>query len=330
MSAKALSILIILIIALLLSSCSSSKNIVVKWNVELKDSDVLIQDKCNPDKKLQSIKSAEKPEMLPATEERDPALKVTGIPCAPEEEEPVYIIPMSRVKRITYLSDPLLPPDEIPLENLPAFSGCCRDRVGLWIFDKFELRGAIGYRGTDEQIAYLQPDGTEKIYKSKIVGFDRGGSTLIFGLETAGMWNLPFLDVSGKLQAGFLLGFYPTDESYFFPLGLNVRYTFNQHPAGNFSNCNSWYLFGNIGMPVDFKTGAPYYNSDWDFQRYFYGFGIGYDWAINCKVDFSLDLGYRNMNLPLPACEVCSETPDKYKYPFRNSDVLLLRFGITY
>lgn len=314
---------------LVLISCSTHQDI-IKWNVELKEGDISVKDKCSPDTKLQSIKSTEKPELIPASEDQDAVLRITGMPCITEGEHPLYVVPISRIKRITYLSDPLTPPEEVPLSDLNTFKSCCRFRNGFWIFDKFEIRGLIGYRGIDEEIGYLQPDGSTLIYKSKFVGFDRGGSTLIFGIETSGMWDLALLDKTKHLQGGFILGYIPTDESNFFPVGLNIRYTFKQQPVSKFDNCNTWYLFGNAGLPIDFETKAPTFYENSDFQRYFYGFGIGYDWALNCKLDFSIDLGYKEMNLPLPACEVCELTPIRERYPFRNSKLIVLRFGLTY
>ena len=89
-------------------------------------------------------------------------------------------------------------------------------------------------------------------------------------------------------------------------------------------------MYGTLGIPFDFETDAPVIGEDFEFQRYFYGFGIGYDWAINCDIDLSFDLGIRGLNLPLPPYDCCPSTPDEFRNPFRNSTALLLRVGLTY
>ena len=120
----------------------------------------------------------------------------------------------------------------------------------LWFFDKFEVRGLLGYRGSDDEVVYPgQPEPT--VYESSFFGFDRGGSTMFTGFEAAGLWNVKFLDKSGKLQAGVLTGIWPVDGSAFVPLGLYTRYTFNQMPGRFSDNCNSWYFYGTLGLPFD-------------------------------------------------------------------------------
>ena len=320
--------IVLTIISGFLFSCSTQKKI-IQWNVELKDSDLPITDRCDPNKKLASVKAPEQPKILPATEDREARVRIVGLPCKDNEDSPVYEIPLNRVKRVTYVSDPLSPPIEISPADLLAIEGCCRQRTGWWIFDKFELRLAIGYRGVKDSVVYPTPAG-QLAYKSSFINFKRGGSSMVFGLETAGMWDVLFIDKAKRFQAGFLLGLWPADESLFIPLGLNLRYTFNQFPGTSADNCNSWYLYGNTGLPFDFNTGAPIIGKSWDYQRFFWGLGLGYDWALSCKLDFSVDLGYRYMNLPLPQYECCPTTPSADKYPFRKSDVLLLRFGLTF
>lgn len=311
-----------------LISCGSSEK-VISWNVELKEAELPITDKCNPDQKLTAVKTGDKPNLIPADEDREARVRVMGIPCNQGEEAPLYDIPVSRVKRITYVSDPLLPPQTVAVNDLEPILGCCRVRDGFLFFDKFEIRAAIGYRGVEDSVIYPTPTGQD-VYRSSFFGFDRGGSSMVIGFELAGLWNVSFLDKSGKLQLGVLTGLWPADGSLFIPLGLHGRYTFNQNPSKFSENCNSWYVYGNLGLPLDFNSGAPLFGSSWDFQRRFYGLGIGHDWAISCDLDFSIDLGFRHMNLPLPEIICCPTTPDDKRNPFRSSDVLLLRFGLTF
>lgn len=322
-----ISFLIIPIIVLLLS-CSTSKD-VVTWNVEIKDSEIPITDKCDPKVKLQSIKTPEKPKLLPATELREARVKVIGIPCEEGEKSPEYEIPVDRVKRITYVADPLSPPVQAAVNDLSVIEGCCRVRDGWWFFDKVELRGLLGYRGIEDKVIYPSPSG-DVVYKSTFFGFDRGGSSMFTGFEVAGLWNLKFLDETGSFQLGALSGVMPIDESMFFPFGLYGRYTFNQTPSKYSEACNTWYLYGTFGLPFDFNSEAPLVGKKIEFQRYFYGLGLGYDWAINCDFDFSIDLGLRKMNLPLPPYTCCVNISEESKNPFRNSTAILLRFGLTF
>jgi hypothetical protein len=309
-------------------SCTSQKS-VIQWNVELQESNLPITNRCDPNQKLTSIKSADKPQLIPATEDREARVRVEGIPCEPKEDPPIYELPVTRVKRITYVSDPLSPPIEILANNLTPIEGCCRVRDGWLFFDKFELKASIGYRGTKDSVIYSSAGG-QTVYNSSLINFDRGGSTLTFGLELDGLWNLKFIDPSGRLQGGIFLGAWPVDEAIFVPVGLNLRYTLNQTPAKYSDHCNSWYFYGNAGLPFDFQTHSPTFNKDWKFQRRFYGLGVGYDIAVSCSWDLSIDLGYRFMNLPLPEITCCPQIPLDERFPHRASDVLLLRVGVTF
>ena len=322
-------LLMLALLSLWFSSCSSTKEQVITWNVELEESQTPITNKCNPDVKLNSIKSSEKPFFIPETEDRSARIRVKSIPCSIGEEPPEYEVPLTRVKRITYVSDPLQPPLEITHKDLPEIKGCCRVRDGLWFFDKFEIRGAVGYRGSKDSAVYPSSTGQD-VYKSSFIGFDRGGSSIVLGFEVVGLWNVSFIDKTKHFQMGVITGIWPVDGSLFAPVGLHLRYTFNQFPAKFSENCNSFYFYANAGLPLDFQTDAPLFGSSMDFQRYFYGFGIGHDWAINCDVDFSIDLGLRGMNLPLPPIECCPSIAYVDRNPFRKSTVLLLRFGLTF
>lgn len=321
-------VLFLVLISFLFISCSSSKD-VISWNVELHEAEIPITDKCDPNVKLQSIKSAEKPKYLPATETRIARVRVLGIPCEEGEKAPIYEIPINRVKRITYVADPLSPPVQAKVKDLPTIVGCCRVRDGVLFFDKLEIKGFLGYRGSQDQVIYPTATGDE-IYKSSFFGFDRGGSSMILGFEMSGLWNLTSIDKSNSFQLGFLTGAWPMDESVFVPLGIYSRYTFNQNPSKYSENCNSWFVYGTFGLPLDFQTEAPLFGKSIDYQRLFYGLGIGYDWALTCNLDFSLDLGFRRMNLPLPAYTCCPDIPVENKNPFRNSTALLLRFGLAF
>lgn len=314
-------------------SCGSSSAVrsggsgVVTYNIELKQVGPDIVDPCNPAERVRSIQTARKPELIPAGELSEPKYRVYAVPCAPNDAPVVYDIPESKVLRITATSDPLQPAKGV--DSMLPPQGCCRDRVGWWIFDKLELRLALHYRGSSDSIFYASATGGT-MYRSSTFGIDRGGSSLFAGFEIVGLWNAGWLDRSHRLQLGAMVGAWPVDGSLFIPLTFHPRYTFAQHPVQFSSDCDSWYLFGDIGVPVDFNTGAPLVSSMLVRQRYVIGVGVGYDWAWGCVRDFSIDAGYRRTNLPLPEIECCPQVTGAERYPFRASDALFLRFGITF
>ncbi len=314
--------------ALTFFSCGTSKD-VITWNVEIKEEEMPITDKCNPSRKLQAVKSPEKPKYLPETEVMPARVRIIGTPCDKGEKPPVYEIPSNRVQRITYVADPLKPPKLIAIEELPVIEGCCRVRDGILFFDKLEFKGALGYRGSGDEVVYPTPAGT-KTYESSFFGFDRGGSSMFVGLELMGLWSVPSIDESEAFQLGFLTGLLPLDGSAFVPVGAYGRYTFNQTPSKYSEYCDSWFLYATAGLPLDFETEAPLIGESSDYQRYFYGLGLGYDWAVSCNMDLSVDLGLRGMNLPLPPYTCCSDVPDENRNPFRNSTAVLLRIGVVF
>lgn len=236
---------------------------------------------------------------------------------------PIYSIPASNIAEITSTSNPLLlPPHEYVIKE-PCL--CCdRIRNGWWIFDKFEMRLMAGYRNMNDSIIYPTANGTSTYY-SDIFNTDRGGSNIVPGLEFAGLWSIKKIDPSEKFQIGVHTGLWVADESYFIPVGLHLRYTFNQKPNPFENNCNTPYVFGNIGLPLDFKTAAPIFG-----HRYYYSLGVGYDWAVSCGTDFSIDLGFRQMSLPLPAIDCCPEIPSADRYLYRLSYLGFLRIGLTF
>lgn len=292
-----------------------------EWNVALKSP---IYDDCQK-REIGSIVSDVKPDSIPLGESGKSVVRVmSAVPCA-DGSYKTYEIPYSNVLEVTSTSDPLIPPD--PWEPDPPCPCCCAERDGVLFFDKLELRGMIGYRGPQDGISYPEPNGTDTFYEPSTFGTDRGGSDVVYGAEIAGMWSL---DQNDAFQLGFLTGIWPMDGSMFVPVALHGRYTWNQHPNPYGTKCNAWYLFGDLGMPLDFETEAPFIGSFFDRQRYFWGIGFGHDIAISCDLDFSIDLGIRQTNNPLPPLNCCPDVPDEDKNPYRLSTIGFLRLGITF
>jgi hypothetical protein len=299
-----------------------------RWNVELYDGESPIYDECSGSF-IRSVYCEVKPDSIPAFDVNGAYIRVFKICTNGNSERVIELrIPSSRIKSITSTANPLVPPTQFRPE-VPCV--CCeRERKGLGIFDKVELRAGLHYRGSPDSITYLSANGSQTRYGSSLFGTDRGGSTLVPSLEAALLWQMNSLDNSGRFHLGPMIAILPVDGALFFPITIHPRYTFNQQPSPYSSSCNSWYVFGDLGIPVDFTSKAVYFSSDFGRQRYFLGAGIGYEWAMGKTWDLSIDGGYRRMNLPLPQTECCPTIPDDLKNPFRASDMLFLRFGITW
>ncbi len=317
---------------------SDDKQIKPRWNVALKSK---IIGKCT-DEEILSIETDLKPVFKPLSQKTKgnkidwegkafkdyfkerPLSKLDGKivinTLCPNGSSTLYEIPASNIFEITEKADPLQPP--IPwIADEPCVC-CCRDRNGIWFFDKLELRIMGGYRGKQDTIRYTQSNGEVKSYPPSLINFDRGGSNIVFGFEIAGLWNLT---QNRMFQLGFLTGIWPFDGAIFVPVAAHGRINFNQQPDPWGTNCNAWYFYGDLGLAFDFQTGAPI-----NFNRLFWGLGVGYDWAITCGLDFSVDAGFRQMKLPLPGIECCPDIPEADRFFYRLSNTALLRFGLTF
>lgn len=349
-----LNILILIFLALAFSSCRSVDcddckepgNTIVEykkgdiWNVELNDNSYIIY-KYGSNEKFRSIETDVEPTVI-ATSDGNKLLIIevnqyteNSFKEGDEIKYHEHLVPIETIKRITNLSNPL----ELPIDIIPSDECfCCeRKRDGLWWFDKVELRGLFGYRKTGDGIFY--PD-QGVFYEKESFGTGVGGSDYTFGLEAAFLWDASnwFVfdkltkDTRDKFHAGLMTGLWPVDGSLFIPLSFHLRYTFDNLDLPKYNDCDAWYIFADIGVPISLN-GNPVYcfecegkdNFD-NKMAYFYDFGIGYDWWLTKDVDFSLDFVYRNMNLPLNPI-ICDGDD---RYPFRNTHNFSLRFGLTY
>jgi len=168
-------------------------------------------------------------------------------------------------------------------------------------------------------------------------------------------WYLPLFEVNtlkstdyyDKWKIGTLIGLWYAEDNIFIPIGIGARYIFKPKPSPEafpcnckqsisnfrrFIHCGSPYVFADIGLPFDFTTFAPIFNSKEfpKYQRFFFDLGIGYSFSVNKDFDFSFDIGLRDMNLPLKEIECCPQIPRAYRYPFRNTIYPFLRLGILY
>lgn len=250
-------------------------------------------------------------------------------------------IPRSKIKRITNMSDPLVDPEEIVLDPGDPEGCCCpRDREclrnSLGFVDKIEARLLAGYQfGMGDGVYYPDPDGG-KFYEKETIGFERGGSDFVFSLELAALWKanwlMSWLDMNPRdnFHIGFMTGVMPLNGLTYIPLTFHPRYTFNDVADNIYPcHCDTWYIFGDFGTAFDAGFSAPIFceNGGCDGKTtLMYGIGVGRDWWIYECSDISLDVGIRQMNLPLPDYECCGDDG----YPYRETTMLFLRFGYTW
>ncbi len=273
---------------------------------------------------MYSIASIRKPECLPANELMPmDRVRIFAMGDSENEADLIYELPTGMIKRITDVSDPLVPPKIFTCDSVCC--PCCNPRDGWLGFKKVELRFMAGVRGRSKE-PYLHRTLSGMVpYESSFINFERGGSNLLLGLESAWLWSI---DSKDAFQLGPFIGLWPVDGSIFIPVGLHPRYTFTPHPdPSTFShNCSTWFAYGDIGIPFDFQTSAPVIGNDLNHQRIYYGLGIGYEWDWDCKADWAIDIGVRHMNLPLPdpECE-CADPLNSY----RQSTYIYMRFGVS-
>lgn len=249
------------------------------------------------------------------------------------------------IKNISRAADVDVPPTVTNI-SIQDFCACCiRDRECVsrnTIFDKIEARVMGGYRmNANESIFYDGPNGGT-YYNKETFGFDRGGTDIVAGIETAWMWDItdwikPIVNIPARnsFHIGPMIGVWPVDGSIFIPISLHPRYTFSYNDTDPLNDqCNAWYLFGDLGVPIDPSFNVPVFCDGGecsDLFAYFYSIGIGRDWWMSECMDFSLDLGFRVSNTPLPSYSDCEEcTNSQGKNPFRKISQLFLRFGFTW
>ncbi len=250
----------------------------------------------------------------------------------------------SEVKLYSTSSDVDIPPQLIYLSDARPCDCCPRDRTCIGkktIFSKIEVRAMAGYRlGADDFIDY--PGPVDVRYEKETLGFDIGGTDITLGLEAAFLWDITDwarklfnIPQRHKLHLGPMIGLWPVDGSLFVPISLHPRYTFWYDETDRRNNeCNAWYVFGDYGIPFDPTFELPVFCDncgDNNLQAYFWGLGVGRDWWLSECMDFSIDVGFRMSQTPLPANKECEEcTDEQNKYPFREIGQIFLRFGLTW
>lgn len=346
-----------LLLVVALASCASPKRGgsaaaekptgVIAYNVELTaaaDTAQALRDECDRSQLLTSIATDVRPtarvvhRTVAGSVYSDTLVRILAMPCEGSTTRPEYLLPLSRIagRAYTSVADPLEPPMVIRIRDAEPLDMCCRLRTGWGVFDKVELRLAAGVRFGSDSVTYPIVDANQnpvapfqETYRSSFFGFGRGGSNIVPAIEAAGLWKL---DRIGRAHLGVFTGVMPTDGSVFIPIGAQGRYTFS--PAPNTDeldpSCHTPYVYGLAALPIDFSSGAPIIGSSFDRQRYMLGLGIGYDWAATCDLDVSVDVGVRHMNLPLPEIDCCPNVPDSERNPFRQSTMLMVRFGLTF
>ncbi len=214
---------------------------------------------------------------------------------------------------------------------------CIKEKTGF--IDKLELRLMGAYRfGVQDSLIYPGSDGGS-IYYKETFGTGRGGTDFTAGLELAFLFNSGFLlgldeENRDNFQLGFMTGIYPVDGALFLPLSLHPRYTFDDDALPLINDCDAWYIFADIGTvwaPFDDVPIICTSDNCDDVYSYMLGIGIGYDWWMTKCMDFSIDIGFRTTHFPLPENNECSTcTGLDGKYPFRTSNQVFIRLGLTF
>ena len=319
-----------LVTGVLLSSCASSSCAycdygdcpppdAYMYSVELRDP---VADPCSGELVL-ALTTPYQPSLLCEVEQR--VLRV-DVPCAKAgdcEGSAGLTIPEAAVLRVLRVSDTKTHPQPVALDC--RCKNCEAARDGLLVFDKVELRAMGAYRG--DQTAVFYPDAAGGVlYEPETFGTGRGGTSITVGAEAALLWEVVRFGGTHAFHLGPLVGVWPVDGSTFIPVSLHPRITFNNRPDPYGCNCNAWYLFGDLGVTFDGTTGAPIAED----RRIWLGLGIGYEIPVSKQVDLGADLFVRRTWLPLPPLECCPDIPADERNPVRISNLVGLRFGVTF
>lgn len=256
------------------------------------------------------------------------------------------LINVEDIKLISLAANVDTPPYLIGLDVDTVFCVCCkRDRACIsekTIFDKIEIRALGGYRFNAAERIFYPGEYGGVYYDKETFGFGRGGTDFTVGLESAFLWDVTdffkeYFNIPDRnaLHIGPMIGVWPVDGSVFVPISIHPRYTFSYNETNqNLDQCNAWYVFGDLGVPLDPTFNAPVVCDGGkcdDLFSYFYGIGVGRDWWMNRCMDFSIDLGFRVTQTPLPSNEDCEECSNiEGRHPFRKIGQVFLRFGFTW
>jgi hypothetical protein len=189
------------------------------------------------------------------------------------------------------------PPEYSPIDIVYPCDD--RQREQQWYF--VEVRGWGYYVGKDESV--------------NSIGIDQ----FAFGPELAAGFRL------GAFGIGLGGSFFSARDISRIPVFLHARYQLSE-------NCFSPFLYAQAGTVFDNQSETtPSLDGVFSESAKIMGFGVGVDVPLSSWVDFSLDLGYRYLQLPTRVPCDCSDEPAPTEAVYYNeSHGVLLRAGVTF
>ncbi|MFZ1728979.1 MAG: hypothetical protein WBQ23_16950 [Bacteroidota bacterium] len=189
------------------------------------------------------------------------------------------------------------PPEYSPIDIVYPCDD--RQREKQWYF--VEVRGWGYYVGKDESV--------------NAIGIDQSA----FGPELAAGFRF------GAFGIGLGGSFFRARDISRIPFFLHARYQLSE-------KCFSPFLYAQAGTVFDNQSETtPSINGVFTESAKIMGFGAGIDIPLAPWVDFSLDLGYRYLQLPTRVPCDCSDQPAPTESVYYNeSHGVLLRAGITF
>lgn len=227
------------------------------------------------------------------------------------------------ISRITYFSNPLYPATIIPWDSIPyqpaEYCECDRtSRESTYL----SAHANLNYRGSH---TYTVPTPTGNvIYNTRGIGnFDENGTNGALELSLAGGFVL------GDLRLGLMTGVIPSDGSMFIPVALQGVWDFgNAARLMILGHCPNAYL--NVGIPLDFETGAPMFANDLRRQRKFLSGGLGFERAMSDGMNFSFRLGAEWLTIPMDEIECCPGIDKADRHPGRSMVAAQVGLGLTF
>lgn len=267
-------------------------------------------------------------------EGKEPYRLAKGIELQQFVKENLLIIDSLEIKRITRTSDADVFPEVDYVKKLMdenTLKLCRRFRTGL----KTEIRFMTGFRSFNHS-SYEPIPGDIPLDK-KTLGFGQEGTMITIGPEVAFLPSILTIKNKHRLNVGIMSGYWPVDGGNYIPLAIHPRFTFNDITNPLMGQCNAFYLFGDLGTAYD-VTGK--FEKFWSnkLNSWFCDVGAGVDLWVTRKMDVSIDAGYRITTLALPSLAENSDWLNCIQnhnvawsnYPRRRAGEFFIRIGVTF
>lgn len=235
-----------------------------------------------------------------------------------------------------------------------------QERYSFRLKDKSEISGYYPFHDTLKNIVVVEsPDGELIRFPFKSIDSDERGlfvnvyeytrkapfrlTEIPFGLDTCRETSSLFLELrgigmyadsfylGGEVALGFRLGdldigigsgYWLISEIGRIPLFLHVKYYL-------FKSCSNMFIYGDAGVIFDKYKISPSVKHLTEPGPKFAGIGIGFDYPLSKKLDFSIDGGMRFINLPNERKAISCD-PLASRIIFTEYYMGYLRIGITF